>query len=305
MIYKTTSVKRVIAKVFTDNDLQEGSHRIADMVEWCGEALEKIGAFPQFVNKVTGKDNVPIVEVSNYQAKLPSDFHRLIQIAYGVNEIGPFYPLRYASGSMEVSSRLNTDIVNAGTGTGDIVVADDSLITIIMSLYDLTYTQALNKLNTEPNVRTMIETLIIANRGTGTNEGDTIDYVYVIHDGYVKLNVESGYLMIAYQAIPTDIDGYPLVPDEQSFLDALYWYITMKLYYPEWKQGRIRDEVYYDARRSWNYYCKQAYGNAMMPNIDQLESIKNSWLRLIPELDEHRGFFSTLGQEQRIYNANR
>ena len=305
MIYKTTSVKRVIAKVFTDNDLQEGSHRIADMVEWCGEALEKIGAFPQFVNKVTGKDNVPIVEVSNYQSKLPSDFHRLIQIAYSTVEAGPFYPMRYASGSFEVASRLNTDISANSTSAVTEIVADDTLITLIMSLYDLTYTQALNKLNTEPSVRSILEGLMLSHTGPSENENGTSDLVYVIHDGYVKTNMQTGYLLIAYQAIPTDIDGYPLVPDEQSFLDALYWYITMKLYYPEWKQGRIRDEVYYDARRSWNYYCKQAYGNAMMPNIDQLESIKNSWLRLVPELNEHDGFFSTLGQQQRIYNANK
>jgi hypothetical protein len=304
MIYKTCSIKRVIAKVFTDNALNEGDHRVSDMVEWASEGLEKIGAFPSFVNKVAGKDNVPLVVVSNYQARLPNDFHRLIQIAYSSNETGPFYPLRYATGSFEVSKQLNTDISSStGTSTSNIV-SDDTLITLIMDLYDLTYVQALSKLNTEPNVRSILEGLVGATRGGGESSSSTIDWVYVIHDGYVKLNVESGFLLIAYQAIPTDIDGYPLVPDEQSFLDALYWYITMKLYYPEWKQGRVRDEVYYDARRSWNYYCKQAYGNAMMPNIDQLESIKNSWLRLIPELSEHAGFFSTLGQEQKIYSHN-
>ena len=110
--------------------------------------------------------------------------------------------------------------------------------------------------------------------------------------------------MIAYSAVPTDSDGYPLIPDDQSFMEALYWYITMKLLYPEWKQGSIRDAIYYDARRSWNYYCKQAYGNALMPNKDQMESIKNTWLRLVPEIDEHANFYSTLGEQQVIYNNN-
>ena len=78
----------------------------------------------------------------------------------------------------------------------------------------------------------------------------------------------------------------------------------MKLLYPEWKLGRIRDEVYYDARRSWNFYCKKAYGNAMMPNVDQLEAIKNQWLRLVPEINEHAGGFVTLGDRQIIYNKH-
>jgi hypothetical protein len=109
---------------------------------------------------------------------------------------------------------------------------------------------------------------------------------------------------MAYQAIPTDANGYPLIPDDIDFIEALYWYITMKLLYPEWKMGRVRDEVYYDARRSWNFNCKKAYGNAMMPNVDQLEAIKNQWIRLIPELDEHSNGFATLGERQKIYNQN-
>jgi hypothetical protein len=108
--------------------------------------------------------------------------------------------------------------------------------------------------------------------------------------------------MLSYQAIPTDIDGYPLVPDDSSFTEALYWYIVMKLLYPKWRDGRIRDAVYMDAKMSWNFYSKQAYGNAMMPNIDQLESLKNQHLKLIPELGQHKEFFSTLGQQEHLYN---
>jgi hypothetical protein len=121
---------------------------------------------------------------------------------------------------------------------------------------------------------------------------------------YIKINISSGYLMMAYQAIPTDKNGYPLIPDNESFLEAIYWYINMKLMYPEWREGRVRDAVYYDARRSWNYYRKQAYGEAMMPNADQLESLKNTWLRLVPNIDEHATFYSTLSDQEIIYNAN-
>ena len=306
MIYKTTSVKRVIAKVFSDLELKEGDHRISDMVEWAGEALEKIGAFPSFINKVTGKDNTPIINFTNYQARLPHDFHRLVQVAYSSTENGPFYPMRYATGSLEVASQSNIDITtNPASSAYPNIVADSTLITLIMDLYSYTYEQALSLLNTNSSLRDTLQGLLNSVSTAGKGDTNTMDYVYVIHDNYIKTNVASGCLMIAYQAIPTDIDGYPLIPDDISFIEALYWYIVMKLYYPQWKEGRIRDEVYYDARRSWNYYCKQAYGNAMIPNGDQLESIKNSWLRLVPEINEHASFFSTLGEEQRIYNANR
>jgi len=305
MIYKNTSVKRVIAKVFTDLDLQEGEHRIGDMIEWAGEALEKIGAFPSFINKVTGKDGSPILNVVNYQAPLPCDFHRMIQVSYSVTETGPFYPMRYATGSFDHGSILNTNMDNASSSDEN---PESSLITLTMSLYDLSYAAALLKLNDEPDIRSQLNSMLNQMDGAAVTTTDiidtTFDYTYVITPGYIKTNQSAGYIMMAYQAIPTDNEGFPLIPDDASFFEALYWYITMKLMYPKWVQGSVRDGIYFDARRSWNYYCKQAYGNALMPNKDQLESIKNTWNRLVPELNEWNTGFSTLGQRQIIYNSN-
>lgn len=264
MIYKTVSVKQVIAKILTDNNIQEETHRIPDMVDWCGEALEKIGAFPQFETVVTGKESIPLLRVLNYQAQLPLGLHNIIQVAYTETGEAPYYPVRYATGSFDSKRGITT-------------VIDD----------------------TDPN------NIIYGTKQESPNEtGFSGDLVYTINSNYIKLNVPEGYLMLAYTSIPLDSDGYPLVPDDISFLDALYWYVTMKLLYPKWAEGRIRDAVYYDARSSWNFYRKQAYGNALMPNSDQLTAIKNTWNRLVPELNEENTFFSTLGQEQLIYNKN-
>lgn len=305
MIYKIVSIKRVISKVFTDLDLQEGTHRISDMIEWAGEALEKIGAFPSFINKVCGKDGLPLLTVSNYQSRLPSDFYRLIQVSFAYNENGPFYPMRYATGSFDFGNVMTSSTVG---NSEDVQHPESALVSLAMDLYNLSYSEALAKLNSEPNTRSLINSLVSqyinlrSSDGYGDNMNQTDDITYTIVNSYIKTNKASGYLMVAYQAIPTDNEGYPLIPDDASFMEAIYWYIVMKLLYPQWKQGSIRDAVYYDARRSWNYYCKQAYGNALMPNKDQLESIKNTWLRLIPEIDEHSSGFSTLGQQQIIYN---
>jgi len=304
MIYKTTSVKTVIAKVFTDLDLQEGTHRISDMIEWAGEALEKIGAFPSFINKVTGVDGVPILTVSNYQVKLPCDFHRVIQVSFSESETGPFFPMRYGTGSFDYAKTINTE-----NTTSSYTFPESAVVTLAMELYDESYEDALARINSNPATRSTLNGLLNSMSSSSISSPDsylntTTDYTYVITSNYIKTNIETGYIMMAYQAIPTDCDGYPLIPDDASFMEAIYWYITMKLLYPQWKQGSVRTEVYYDARRSWNYYCKQAYGNALMPNIDQLESIKNSWIRLVPELHEHATGFSTLGERQLIHNPN-
>lgn len=304
MIYKLTSVKRVLAKVFTDLDLKEGDHRILDMIEWCAEGLLKIGAFPQFINKVTGKDNVPFLEIWDYQAQLPSDFHSIIQVSFSENIQGPFYPMTYGTGSFDFQ-KDNNEVTSA------IAIPESNIVSMAMTLYNLDYKDALAKINNEPvtrdNLMVMLNRMYPSASGAGVSNPGVVgtDYKYVITSGYIKTNVRNGYIMMAYQAIPTDSEGYPLIPDDVDFVEALYWYVTMKLLYPEWKLGRVRDEVYYDARRSWNFNCKKAYGNAMMPNTDQLETIKNQWLRLIPEIHEHSSGFATLGDRQIVYNKNK
>ena len=258
MIYKYTSIKRVISKVFSDLDLQENTHRVLDFIEWSGEALKKIGAFPQMITKTLGKEDLPLLKIYDYQAKLPSDLHTINQVAHARTSHGPFESMRYATGSFS----SNHEITN--------VIEDSS------------------------------------DKHSSTEHGTILSYdlVYNIQGGYIKTNLRDGYLMISYQAIPVDGDGFPLIPDDESFLEALYWYINMKLLYPEFRSGQVRDAIYYDAKSSWNYYRKQAYGNAMMPDGDQLESIKNVWNRLIPDINANKTFFSKTGQQEHNDNNN-
>jgi hypothetical protein len=302
MIYKFVSVKRVIAKVFTDLDLKEGDHRVTDMVEWAGEAVKKIGAFPALSTKITGKGGKPLLEITDYQSKLPCDITTINQVSYSPFEGGPFYPMTYAAGSFDAQ------IPNIDTGDNDTPPADLLIADLAISLYGDTYAQALERINTYPNIREQLTALIHNAQESPRIGNDTTSmsdsYTYVISGNYIKTNLRSGFLMISYQAVPVDNEGYPMIPDDESFEEAIYWYINMKLTYPEWKMGRVRDAVYYDAKSSWNFYRKQAYATALMPNVDQLESIKNAWLRLVPEIDEHSTFFSHLNDPQTIYNKN-
>lgn len=319
MLYKYTSCKRVISKVLTDLDLQEGQKRITDIVEYIAEGLEKIGAFPQFIIKTTGRDEEPLLAVSNYQARLPLGLHNIIQVAFSDNVGGPYYATRYGSGTLDYN-RIGSDLVPQVINTP----STNEKITTIMSLYQNVYTEKIVDpiflaqyptlysyasyiYNTDPTVAGQVDGLITSSTNYKTNLATQSGPVqnsgvtYVIQGDYIKINKPTGYLMVVYQSIPLDIDGLPLVPDDMSFIDALYWYVVTKLYYPEWAAGRIRDAVYYEAKRSWNYYRKQAYGNALMPNMDQMETIKNTWLRLLPNINAHANFYSTLAEPENIY----
>lgn len=130
------------------------------------------------------------------------------------------------------------------------------------------------------------------------------DLQYSVKPGFIVTNVPDGYLKLSYDAICVDAEGYPLIPDNVSYIEACYWYVVKQLQYPAYLGGRLNREVYYDIRRSWNFYCKQAYGEAMMPSTDEMHSVQNQWNRLVPILDEKDTFYENVGTEQRIYNHN-
>lgn len=307
MINKTTSVKHVIAKIVDDLDLQEGNIRISSILSWIGEALEKIGAFPWFEQKVAGKEDEPLLVLSNYQTKLPCGFHQMLQVAYSTSESGPFYAMRKATGSFDSKRTLESDTTSSTSSSTTETAPESALVTLAMQLYDEDYSTALARINNNASQRAILNGLLTTETFTSTTEGltnYTTDLTYLLQGNYIKTNVSSGYLMMGYLSIPLDKEGYPLVPDYPEFLEALYWYVNMKLLYPEWRAGRLQTEIYYDAKRSWAYYRKQAYGNAMMPASHELESIKNSWVRLVEDYTEHDNFFSTLGQREIIYNHN-
>jgi len=276
------------------------------MVEWGAEALEKIGAFPSFENKVTGLEGTPLLVIEDYIVKLPCDFHSLVQASYSTTSTGPFIPMRTNTSNFD-NHGDSTDIT-----VTSVTAPESDIITMAESLYGLDYDDAVTYLNSNPAKRTLIANMLANAYASQTSSSlkelaplyTTEDVTYVIANGYIKTNIETGYIMLSYLAIPTDCEGYPMIPDEISFKEAIYWYINMKLMYPQWCAGQVRDAVYYDARREWNYYCKQAYGDALMPDIDKLESIKNAWVRLVPEINEHNSGFSTLGQAQHYYNHN-
>ena len=115
----------------------------------------------------------------------------------------------------------------------------------------------------------------------------------------------TGYLKLSYDKLKTDKNGYLLIPDKLSYIEAVYWYIVMKLTYPEWRNGKTRDSVYFHAMNSWNFYSKQAYAESMMPNQDEMETIKNVWNRLVPEMNSDSDFYGSISNMENIYNKNR
>lgn len=297
----------VVAKVIADLDLREDEIRITDIREWIMESILKIGAIQQFEHKVE------ILPIECHQVSLPCDLYKLDQVAYSYCCNGGWLPMRKATSSFGVSHD------NQCCSKACMLVQDAAMFPLVKNMFNLTNDrEALDKLNEDNNLRETLSALInqntvptangryLGNR-TGHKDGTMYSYdlQYMTKPGYIMTNVPRGYIKISYYAIYTDEDSMPMIPDLESYKEAIYWYVTMKLMYPKKLKGQISQGDYYDIRNSYNFYRKQAYAEAMMPTVDDLASVQNSWLKLYPEIDAHDTFYSTVGERQDIYNQNR
>lgn len=297
----------VVAKVIADLDLKEDQIRITDIREWIMEGILKIGAIQQYEHKVA------ILPIECHQVALPCDLYKLGQVAFSFCNGGGWLPMRKATSSFGVFH--DRECGNEPC----MLIPDTAMFPLVKNMFNLnTDREALNKLNEDTNLRQTLS--ILLNQWTvGTVNGKFVPGVvdhrdgtmfsnelqYTTKPGYINTCMPRGFVKISYYAIYTDEDSMPMIPDLESYKEAIYWYVTMKLMYPKKLKGQISQGDYYDIRNSYNFYRKQAYAEAMMPTVDDLTTISNIYNKLYPEINDQDTFFSTSGDEQNIYNQSR
>lgn len=298
---KLVSSKAVLAKIIADLDLKEDEIRITDIREWISEAMEKIGAVQQLEHKVAN------LKICDYQAKLPCDLYRLNQVAFSFENSCGWLPMRKVTNSFGIYKKC-------GECDPKMLIQDNALLPLVKNIFNLDNDKdALEILNSDQNIKQTLSALVNqytvpSNNGrliVGNPATFNTSLQYSTKPGYITVNVPCGWVKVSYHAIPTDEDSMPMIPDVPSYFEAIFWYVAMKMSYPKYLKGQLNQNIYYDMRNSWNFYRKQAYAEAMMPTVDELETIKNVWHKPYTEFRDHDTFFETTGDEQILYNWNR
>lgn len=140
------------------------------------------------------------------------------------------------------------------------------------------------------------------NLRTGNYSGSSVsgNYGYNINSAFINTNFEKGDIILAYIGVPVDSEGFPLVPDNVSYREALFWYILMKLFLGGYIHPNPQLFNYATAEQRWHHYCSQARGKANMPNGDMYTSIKNQWNRLKPVMNDHTFFNRNVSDSERL-----
>lgn len=122
---------------------------------------------------------------------------------------------------------------------------------------------------------------------------------FYIQDGYLSTSFKDGTVCMIYQAVATDDEGYPMVPDNVYFDEALSSYCTFKLDRIDYRQGRIAKDVYMESQRDWLFYVNSARGSANMPDEAKLAQLRNVWVRLLPIQGDRNTFYSNINNPER------
>lgn len=131
------------------------------------------------------------------------------------------------------------------------------------------------------------------------------DYTFYINNSYLITNIENhddleATLCIVYLGIPTDENGYPLIPDDVYYAKALAAYVTMMLDRQEWRKGKIADKIKLDSEFEWGFYVNSARGAANMPSKAVMENLKNIMQRIASRPHMYKTGFKNLSKPENL-----
>jgi len=292
-IYKTVSSKTVIRKIFRDLKPSKDNW-IDDAIEWIGEALEHIGAAPQLCQKQC------VLNVKDHKVMMPSDLYYINQVAIN-NKVSIASSEELDTLTSKVKD-LQDQIKDAQANgleysdTASVLHDINSRIVILENVY---FSGDVNMQPLQYGASTFHRSM---HCDGCINENINYEETYIVDCDYIKTSFKTGKICISYMAIPIDEDCYPLVPQDISYQEAMFWYIYKKMLLsnPQIKNNGID---YNFADQKWKYYCTQARNAANFPDIDRMESFMNQWVRLIPQISSHDLAFENLNTRENLYRS--
>lgn len=116
---------------------------------------------------------------------------------------------------------------------------------------------------------------------------------YKINGNYIQTSFETGFIRMHYYALPVDKEGYPLIPDNENFIQALEWHVIRRLIgagyqHPVFSWDKANDQ--------FEIYAARGISEVSYPSPENIARINRSTVRLIQPYNFYEDFF--IGSEQ-------
>lgn len=230
------------------------------MLEWATHALRKIKA-----NDILIPD-VCLLQIVDHKATLPSNLKYLTQVAY-YDETYSNPPVNQA---LPDNSTLLTNTIYSPTMPWKAMrMSANPYHNSITCDYPIFY-------NTD------------------------CQYEFSVNENLILTStMKDGYIMVAYLHYPVNSEGISLMPDNEDLKEAimhycLYRYWLMKYTMKEdGAEQRMKDHL-----SMWNTLSAKAAGVLNMPDVNQLENLKNIFNRLVSRTNRFdQLFLPTISKE--------
>lgn len=103
---------------------------------------------------------------------------------------------------------------------------------------------------------------------------------------------------IAYRAFAVDEEGYPLLPDNASFLRGLENYVKLQWFTIQYDMGKISESVLQNAKQEYAWAAGDAQNEFSRLDLDKAETLFESFKTLLPRNNEHWKAFFTNGSHE-------
>lgn len=140
----------------------------------------------------------------------------------------------------------------------------------------------------------------------GSHYKRPLEYIYQfkIDNGYIYTNFEEGFVELSYKAFITDDHGFPMIPDDQRYIEAIRWSLIEHIDYKKWRIAEISDKVYTKSEQQRDWYIASARSKADIPSVQKMEALKNMFLRSITKTTPYSDYFKYSNIGEKRYNQN-
>lgn len=132
-------------------------------------------------------------------------------------------------------------------------------------------------------------------RGEYWNEPSFKTQGRIIYTSFPKGTVE-----VAYKAIPTDEEGFPLLIDNETYLNALEAYIKMKVFTVRFDTGKIAAGILQNAQQDYAWSAKQLQSEFTTPSISEMEALSRMQTAALKSARHFDNGFKNLGDREYI-----
>lgn len=252
MIYKSVSVGNVIARVIRNTRVQDSSY-LLDMPEWIAEAAGFMKTRFQYSPRFED------VTINFYKGKLPCDLEHITAVEYD-------------------GTRLKQRTLSKHHSTGhNLSIPDLNTIAIATPVPIATEAGTI-----------MWGTQYTEDASVAIAKKEHTFHSYDTEMGVINTTFADGQVRIHYAAHPIDADGYLLIPDNEDYKQALYYYIRGMMIGAGFKDNAFNES---ELMRRFELHAARAIGQIRYPSVESMEAKVDALVRFIPASNYYENFF--------------